>query len=108
MREQSPKKSGEALSSSLLLDTVWWPEYHVHRTIAFLHLTCVAVLNFFPFFFQDPVLFTGTLRSNLDPFGAHTDERIWSALGHAHLKGFAASLERGLDHEVLRKNTFDD
>ncbi len=66
---------------------------------------CVAVFNFSNFFSQDPVLFTGTLRSNLDPFGAHTDERIWSALGHAHLKGFAASLERGLDHEV-RKNTF--
>ncbi len=49
---------------------------------------------------QDPVLFTGTLRSNLDPFGAAPDDRLWSALGHAHLSAFARGLERGLDHPV--------
>jgi len=29
---------------------------------------------------QDPVLFTGTLRYNLDPFSEHTDAQIWQAL----------------------------
>ena len=29
---------------------------------------------------QDPILFSGTLRSNLDPFGEKADEEIWNAL----------------------------
>lgn len=37
---------------------------------------------------QDAVLFSGTLRINLDPFDRHTDEEVWRALEHAHLKAF--------------------
>lgn len=29
---------------------------------------------------QDPVLFTGTMRKNLDPFGQHSDHDLWNAL----------------------------
>lgn len=34
---------------------------------------------------QDPLLFSGTLRSNLDPFGSHDDARLWDALKRAYL-----------------------
>ena len=29
---------------------------------------------------QEPILFSGTLRKNLDPFGEFTDESIWKSL----------------------------
>ncbi|KAL3706469.1 ATP-binding cassette transporter yor1, partial [Talaromyces marneffei ATCC 18224] len=34
---------------------------------------------------QDPTLFAGTIRSNLDPFNTRTDEELWAALRQAHL-----------------------
>ncbi|CAE6453958.1 unnamed protein product, partial [Rhizoctonia solani] len=34
---------------------------------------------------QDPLLFSGTLRSNLDPFGIYDDARLWDALKRAYL-----------------------
>ncbi|KAK0727269.1 ATP-binding cassette transporter protein YOR1-like protein [Lasiosphaeria miniovina] len=34
---------------------------------------------------QDPTLFRGTIRSNLDPFGEHTDLELWGALRQADL-----------------------
>nr|QST14986.1 ABCC1-2 protein [Diaphanosoma celebensis] len=49
---------------------------------------------------QDPVLFSGTLRMNLDPFNKYSDEEVWRALEHAHLKTFVSSLAAGLQHEV--------
>ena len=36
--------------------------------------------------FQDPVLFSGTLRLNLDPFGSSSTQDLWQALELAHLK----------------------
>lgn len=49
---------------------------------------------------QDPVLFSGTLRMNIDPFDAYSDDDVWSALELAHLKSFAKSLDKGLLFEV--------
>lgn len=36
---------------------------------------------------QDPTLFHGTIRSNLDPFNEHTDLELWSALRQSDLVG---------------------
>lgn len=34
---------------------------------------------------QDPTLFRGSVRFNLDPFSQHTDDELWAALTSAHL-----------------------
>ncbi|VDO37669.1 unnamed protein product [Haemonchus placei] len=49
---------------------------------------------------QDPVLFSGTLRFNLDPFRRNSDFEIWKALEVAHLKPFISSLHGALDYEI--------
>ncbi|XP_026057392.1 multidrug resistance-associated protein 1-like isoform X1 [Carassius auratus] len=48
---------------------------------------------------QDPVLFSGSLRMNLDPFDGYTDEEVWRALELAHLKNFVSGLSDKLNHE---------
>uniref|UniRef100_A0A8D0A0W7 ABC-type glutathione-S-conjugate transporter n=1 Tax=Sander lucioperca TaxID=283035 RepID=A0A8D0A0W7_SANLU len=49
---------------------------------------------------QDPVLFSGTLRMNLDPFNKFSDEEIWRVLDLSYLKDYVAGLQEGLQHEV--------
>ena len=51
-------------------------------------------------FFQEPVLFSGSLRMNLDPFNKYSDEDVWKALNNAHLSRFVSSLPDGLGHKV--------
>ena len=46
---------------------------------------------------QDPVIFSGTLRQNLDPFNEFGEDQIWRALELSHLKEFTSKLEGGLD-----------
>uniref|UniRef100_A0A8C6UBS9 ABC-type glutathione-S-conjugate transporter n=1 Tax=Neogobius melanostomus TaxID=47308 RepID=A0A8C6UBS9_9GOBI len=48
---------------------------------------------------QDPVLFSGSLRMNLDPFDTYSDEEVWSALELAHLKNFVSNLPDKLGYE---------
>ena len=48
---------------------------------------------------KDPVLFSGTLRINIDPFEAYTDEQLWNALEHAHLKDFVMTSDKKLNFE---------
>ncbi|KAF9292451.1 hypothetical protein BGZ68_005134 [Mortierella alpina] len=49
---------------------------------------------------QDPTLFAGTIRDNLDPFDEMEDAELWLALERAHLKDHISSLPGGLSFEV--------
>uniref|UniRef100_A0A673CN78 ATP-binding cassette, sub-family C (CFTR/MRP), member 3 n=1 Tax=Sphaeramia orbicularis TaxID=375764 RepID=A0A673CN78_9TELE len=40
---------------------------------------------------QEPVLFSGTLRMNLDPFDKYSDEDVWKAVEHSHLHKFVSN-----------------
>ncbi|XP_070559521.1 ATP-binding cassette sub-family C member 9-like isoform X2 [Ptychodera flava] len=49
---------------------------------------------------QDPVLFAGTIRFNLDPYCSKSDEELWEALEIAQLREVVASLDNKLDSYV--------
>ncbi|RHZ23852.1 hypothetical protein DYB37_005666 [Aphanomyces astaci] len=46
---------------------------------------------------QDPVLFSGTIRSNLDPFDRYADDAIWTAIKRANLHQAVTSLDDKVD-----------
>ncbi|XP_062269788.1 ATP-binding cassette sub-family C member 3 isoform X2 [Platichthys flesus] len=48
---------------------------------------------------QEPVLFSGSLRMNLDPFDKCTDEAVWKALEHSHLDKFVSNAPAKLELE---------
>ncbi len=46
---------------------------------------------------QDPILFSSSLRKNLDPFDKHSDADIWTAIDQAHLSEAVQALKEGLE-----------
>uniref|UniRef100_A0A3Q1B0Y1 ATP-binding cassette sub-family C member 5 n=1 Tax=Amphiprion ocellaris TaxID=80972 RepID=A0A3Q1B0Y1_AMPOC len=50
---------------------------------------------------QDPVLFSGTVRSNLDPFNQYSEQQIWDALDRSHMKECVSQLPLKLESEVV-------
>ena len=48
---------------------------------------------------QDPVVFSGSLRFNVDPLTRASDDHVWRALEQAHLKKFVLNLAEGLEYE---------
>ncbi|KAF5277747.1 hypothetical protein FQR65_LT03727 [Abscondita terminalis] len=54
---------------------------------------------------QEPVLFSGTMRTNLDPFDEYDDELLWKALADVELKESVADMELGLQSKILEGGT---
>jgi ABC-type multidrug transport system fused ATPase/permease subunit len=53
---------------------------------------------------QEPHLFAGTLRHNLDRLGIHSDERLWQVLEAVRMAEFVRSMwPAGLDSPVLER-----
>src|SRR5690606_11603595 len=52
---------------------------------------------------QDPTLFLGTLRSNLDRYGEYSDAALWHALEKARLGDFVRALPDAL-HAPVKEN----
>lgn len=48
---------------------------------------------------KNPVLFSGFLRVNLEPFEEDSDDQTWNALEHAHLKDIVIQLDNKLYFE---------
>ncbi|CAG2240979.1 ABCC1 [Mytilus edulis] len=57
---------------------------------------CRSKLTILP---QDPVLFSGSLRMNLDPMDEYKETDLWKALEHAHLKEFVQNLPQKLEYD---------
>lgn len=59
---------------------------------------------------QDPTLFSGTIRSNLDPFGVHTDSEIFAALKRVQLINEEPDVAAPVagDDATVNKNIFLD
>lgn len=50
---------------------------------------------------QDPTLFSGSLRFNIDPLGQHTDEELLEVLNDVQLSKFYSKLFEGLNYEIV-------
>ena len=51
-------------------------------------------------YFQDPVLFSSSVRRNLDLFTEYSLDALWDSLYKVHLKLYDVSLAAGLDTDV--------
>ena len=45
------------------------------------------------------MLFSGTLKMNLDPFEKYSDEELWAVLEHCHLHKFVSNQPAKLELE---------
>uniref|UniRef100_A0A8C2GR14 Multidrug resistance-associated protein 4 n=1 Tax=Cyprinus carpio TaxID=7962 RepID=A0A8C2GR14_CYPCA len=54
---------------------------------------------------QDPMLFTGTMRKNLDPFSQHSDHDLWNALKEVQLKAAVEDLPAKLETELAESGS---
>jgi ABC-type multidrug transport system fused ATPase/permease subunit len=80
----------ELTSGSILIDGVDIASVPLHEL-----RTEVAIIP------QDPTLFLGSIRGNLDRYGVASDAEIWRALERVHMRDAIEALPNGLDAAVV-------
>ncbi|KAK2945436.1 Multidrug resistance-associated protein [Blattamonas nauphoetae] len=85
-----PDPNDEPNSGRILIDGVDISKIDIHRM-----RRAVAIIP------QDPTLFTGSLRYNLDLAGKCSDDRIWEVLEMVKMREVVAGMEYGLDTPVV-------
>lgn len=50
---------------------------------------------------QEAVLFSGSMRFNLDPFDERTDDELWDSLEQVELKAVVSAMPGGIDCKIL-------
>ncbi|KAK2961117.1 Multidrug resistance-associated protein [Blattamonas nauphoetae] len=78
----------------ILIDGVDISKVDIHRV-----RSSVAIIP------QDPTLFTGTIRYNLDLGGKASDDRIWEVLEMIEMREIVAGLPLGLDSQVAERGS---
>ena len=58
---------------------------------------CISVLS------QSPVLFSGSLKTNLDPLNKHSDNELWNVIKEVKLNRLVEDLEGQLDFKLLER-----
>ena len=55
---------------------------------------------------QEPTLFQGTVRYNLDPLGLSSDEEIWQCLELANLRPVIEAMDNGLESMIAERLSY--
>lgn len=71
--------------------------------INILNLSIQTARSIFSIVPQDPHLFSGTVRSNLDRTGQYTDSQMWPVLKEVELFDTVSKLPNGLDYELTER-----
>lgn len=54
---------------------------------------------------QDPVLFSGTFRENIDPFNRYTDDHVWDVIEKVGIKEMIPTLETYIENSGAKYST---
>ncbi|XP_037711587.1 probable multidrug resistance-associated protein lethal(2)03659 [Drosophila subpulchrella] len=54
---------------------------------------------------QEPVLFSGSMRYNLDPFDEYSDEKLWHSLEEVKLREVVANMATGLETKITERGS---
>lgn len=50
---------------------------------------------------QDPVLFKGTVRKNLDPFNKHSEDELWNVLDEVNISTIIVLLNVKIHAKII-------